>query len=94
MTVTVEDELREVFRLTPREARVAMLLAARRTNREIAAALGVSEHTARRHTEKVLLKLDVHRRYDVRGALLQCRRSRIGDDEAPSVGTLVPGTCF
>jgi DNA-binding CsgD family transcriptional regulator len=75
MTATGDDELRAAFRLTPSEARVAMLLAARRTNREIAAELGVTEHTARRHTEKVLLKLNVHRRHDVQGALLRCRKS-------------------
>lgn len=75
MSATVCDELRETFRLTPREAHVAMLLAVRTTNREIASELGVTEHTARRHTEKVLMKLDVHRRHDVQGALLRCCRS-------------------
>lgn len=68
-------ELKELFGLTPSEARVALLLASRKSNREIARELGVSEHTARRHTEKVLLKLNLHRRSDVQRALLQCRSS-------------------
>jgi DNA-binding CsgD family transcriptional regulator len=49
-------------RLTPREREVAALLAARRTNGEIAAALGVSPHTARHHTERVLRKYGVSSR--------------------------------
>lgn len=63
---------RNSFGLTASEARVATLLAARMTNREIARELGRSEHTARRHTEKVLRKLGVRRRSDVRAALAAC----------------------
>lgn len=48
--------------LTTRELEVAQLLAGRRSNREIAVHLGVTEHTARRHTERVLQKLGVCRR--------------------------------
>jgi DNA-binding CsgD family transcriptional regulator len=62
-------ELRERFGLTPREIEVARLLAERRTNREIAAALGISPHTAERHTERVLAKLGVASRTDVRARL-------------------------
>lgn len=47
--------------LTPRQAEVAVLLAARRTNREIAAALSISVHTARHHVEAVLERLGVAR---------------------------------
>lgn len=43
------------FGLTPRQAEVALLLARRRTNREVARALHISPYTARRHTEKVLM---------------------------------------
>lgn len=53
------------IRLTPRERAVASLLAARRTNAEIAAVLGLSRHTARHHTEHVLAKLGVRSRRDV-----------------------------
>jgi DNA-binding CsgD family transcriptional regulator len=49
-------------RLTPREREVAALLTLRRTNAEIAAALGVSAHTARHHTESVLRKCGVSSR--------------------------------
>lgn len=64
-----EQSLAERFGLTPQEARVAMLLAEHRSNRDIADRLGVSVHTARHHTERVLAKLDIHSRYDVRRVL-------------------------
>lgn len=48
--------------LTAREQAVAALLTVRRTNREIAEALGMSEHTARHHTEGVLRKLGLRSR--------------------------------
>jgi DNA-binding CsgD family transcriptional regulator len=41
---------------------VALLLAERRSNTEIAGALGISPHTAKRHTERVLGKLGVSTR--------------------------------
>lgn len=63
---SLEQALRKAFRLTRSEARVALLLAARQSNREIAEEAGVTEHTARRHTEKVLLKLGIHHRIQVR----------------------------
>lgn len=63
-------ELRQRFRLTPRQAEVALLLANRRTNKEIARELGIARHTARRHTEAVLRKLGVHDRNDVHRVLV------------------------
>ncbi|WP_412061356.1 response regulator transcription factor [Rubrivirga sp. IMCC45206] len=56
-------------RLTPRQQEVAEHLARRRSNREIAAALGVSPHTARRHTEAVLRVLGLTDRRAVADAL-------------------------
>jgi DNA-binding CsgD family transcriptional regulator len=53
------EELRTAYGLTRREAEVARLLAAGASNAGIADALGVSPHTARHHTEKVLGKLGV-----------------------------------
>jgi DNA-binding CsgD family transcriptional regulator len=64
-----EHALVRRFGLTGQEARVAVLLADQRTNREIADCLGVSVHTARHHTERVLAKLHIHSRYDVRRAI-------------------------
>jgi len=58
-------ELRMRYGLTPREMEVARLLATRRATTEIAAALGISVHTARRHSESVLSKLGVHSRREV-----------------------------
>jgi DNA-binding CsgD family transcriptional regulator len=50
---------------TPQEARVAVLLAARKTNAEIGAALGISPHTARTHAGHMLQKTGAASRYDV-----------------------------
>lgn len=55
--------------LTAREAQVAQLLARRARDPEIAAALGISLHTARHHTEKVLRKLGVRSRAHVAAVL-------------------------
>jgi DNA-binding CsgD family transcriptional regulator len=54
--------LRLQFRLTPREAEVALLLAKGASNAEVALALGVSVHTARHHGEHLFAKIGVHSR--------------------------------
>jgi DNA-binding CsgD family transcriptional regulator len=64
-----EHSLTRRFNLTPQEARVAILLAERRSNSDVAARLGISVHTARHHTERVLAKLEIHSRHDVRKAI-------------------------
>lgn len=56
--VTVAD----THGLTPRQSEVGLLLAERRTNKEIAVALSISVHTARHHVEAVLGHLGVDRR--------------------------------
>ena len=63
------EELRSRYGLTAREVRVSALLAAGSGSREIAQVLGISVHTARRHTEAVLRKLLVHTRREVRERL-------------------------
>lgn len=63
------SELKQHAALTPREAQVALLMADRLTHNEIAAALKIKPNTARRHCEKVLLKLGVSRRQDVAQAV-------------------------
>lgn len=60
-----EEQLRESWALTRMEARVALLLARGMTNRDIAQAFDISEATARRHTERVMSKLDVRSRAQV-----------------------------
>lgn len=67
--------LRQRYRLTRREAEVALLLARRLTGTEIARQLGVTIHTARRHTEQVLLKLGIGNRHCVRALLGRLRPS-------------------
>jgi DNA-binding CsgD family transcriptional regulator len=64
-------EVRMRFGLTKKQAEVALLLAQRKSNQEIASALFISPHTARHHTERVLTKLGVHARTDVREALVR-----------------------
>lgn len=54
-----------VGRLTRRECDVLLLLGAGASNREIAAALTISERTARAHVENVLKKLEVRRQQAV-----------------------------
>ncbi len=63
-------ELRRRFGLTPRESEVALLLAARRSNKEIARHLSIANKTAWRHTSSVLSKLGTSSRRDV-GRLLR-----------------------
>jgi len=62
--------LQSTHGFTPREIQVAMLLAEGRSNVAIAAALRISPHTARHHTQRVLAKLSVHSRAAA-GALLR-----------------------
>ncbi len=61
--------LRERWGLTEREGAVALFLAQGRSNAAIAAALRISPHTARHHTESVLVKLGVHSRDEVDQAI-------------------------
>lgn len=65
-----EHHLRERYRLTRREARIALLLAERKTNLEISGELRLSPHTVRHHTERVLAKLGVTSRIQV-GAIVR-----------------------
>ncbi len=58
--------LRERFALTERESDVAALLFRRATNTEIAEDLGISMHTARHHTERVLQKTRLQSRAQLR----------------------------
>jgi DNA-binding NarL/FixJ family response regulator len=50
------------YGLTARECQVALLLGEGHSNTAIAAALQISTHTARHHTQRVLAKLRVHSR--------------------------------
>jgi DNA-binding CsgD family transcriptional regulator len=63
------EELASRFRLSKREAEVAVLLASGRRNADIAAQLDISPHTAERHTERVLRKLGVSSRAAVARAI-------------------------
>jgi DNA-binding CsgD family transcriptional regulator len=54
--------LRRKFRLTTREAEVALLLAKGASDAEVARWLGMSVHTARHHGEHVFAKIGIHSR--------------------------------
>lgn len=60
-----DDELRQRFGLTEREVQVARLLATGQRNADVARGLGISPHTARRHTERVLQKLGLASRAQI-----------------------------
>jgi DNA-binding CsgD family transcriptional regulator len=76
-----KERVREHFRLTEREVEVALLLADRRSNAEVARALGISVHTARHHVERVLLKLGGCKRRDVQRILRTAIDARAGAAE-------------
>lgn len=63
------EQLESRFGLTRREIETAQLMARGYSNREVATAMGISLNTARRHSEHVLLKLDVHSRAAVAARL-------------------------
>jgi DNA-binding CsgD family transcriptional regulator len=50
------------FSLTQRQLECAVMLAKGLSSKEIASHLGISTNTARRHVERIFLKLDVHNR--------------------------------
>jgi DNA-binding NarL/FixJ family response regulator len=63
-TARAEQHLRTAG-LTARECEVALLLAEGASNKEVGARLGVSTHTARHHTERILRKLGIASRQQV-----------------------------
>lgn len=73
-------ELRRRFGLTPREVDVALLLAARRSNKEIARKLCIAQKTGLRHTERVLAKLNAGSRLDV-GRILRAGSAESGGEQ-------------
>jgi DNA-binding CsgD family transcriptional regulator len=53
------------------QAKVSLLIAARKSNSQIAEQLGLSPHTARRHTEAIMKKLRQSERSDIAEKLIQ-----------------------
>jgi DNA-binding NarL/FixJ family response regulator len=66
---TTSEALVARYQLTRRQLEVAMLLASGLSNQEVANRLGISRHTAERHTEAVLGKLGVRSRAAVASAI-------------------------
>ena len=65
------ERVRSFYRLSPRQAEVALLLAEGLTENELATTLDISVNTARRHTERVLKGLGVKTRASVALKLLR-----------------------
>lgn len=63
------QQLMDACGLTVRQSEVALLIAAGRTNPEIAEQLGISRFTARNHAEQILGRLKVESRWQVARAL-------------------------
>jgi len=63
-------DLERAFGLTPREAQICLLLAAGRTDDQIAAALGISYWTVRTHLRRVFSKFDVTNRVELTRMLI------------------------
>lgn len=74
-SIVSRTQLENRFGLTRRESEVAFAMADRVPSPEIAVALGISPNTARRHCERVLMKLGVRSRRDVRAIVYPCERS-------------------
>jgi DNA-binding CsgD family transcriptional regulator len=62
VNLLIGSAARESYGLTPRELEVLRLVAAGRSNREIAEALVISEHTVARHLQNLFAKLHVSSR--------------------------------
>jgi DNA-binding NarL/FixJ family response regulator len=54
------EAARSRSRLTPREREILQLLAEGRSNKEVAALLGISVNTAEAHRANIMVKLDLH----------------------------------
>lgn len=82
--LTEKEEDREVASLSDREREVLALVARGLTNRQIAADLVISEHTARNHISRILDKLGLSRRSEAATFAAQhglVGEERRGDDQ-------------
>jgi DNA-binding CsgD family transcriptional regulator len=70
------DRIQREFSLTRAQVRVALLLAERYTDPEIAGMLNISLHTARNHVRAVRMKVNAQSRREVRAILLKLARER------------------
>ena len=67
-------EIKRAYRLTAREAEVALLMAIGHSDKRIALELNVSTCCASRHAEKVRSKMGIYSRRQVRGMLIEISR--------------------
>lgn len=71
------------YRLTLRQAEVALLMAEGRSNPEIAKRLGISRFTARNHAEQILARLKIESRWQVARALCEVVAAVAGARDGP-----------
>lgn len=93
---TVPDRVQpDASVLTGRESEIAQLVAAGWRNREIAEHLGISPHTVRTHTQRLLMKLDVQHRLALAAKLPATsavpRPRRSSDSPSPRALSAVTG---
>lgn len=81
----LRHRLRQRFGLTEREVDIVLLLGRRSTNREIGDELGISLHTVRHHTERVLEKTRLKSRAEVRRFLVETLTDITDDPEINDV---------
>ena len=62
---TAEDELRNVFQMTPSEARLSARLMSGEALENVADGLGISKETARRHLKSIFNKTAVNRQSEL-----------------------------
>ena len=67
---TPEQFIRDLYGLTPAEARLAMLLGRGHTLNDAAGALGISRNTAHTHLSRIFMKTDTSRQSDLVRRLL------------------------
>ena len=89
---TLDDVLRDRYRMTRRERSVAIAFGAGSTLAAIAASLGMSAHTARHHLERIYQKLDVNSRTEAVGRLREIEAA-LPTTPPGTLGTAGRATC-
>jgi DNA-binding CsgD family transcriptional regulator len=77
-------------RLTAREAEIAGLVAAGKSNRAIAEALSLSERTVEHHVRSILAKLETDSRVGIANALRHVDPQKRADADESPVGSELP----
>ncbi len=74
--VALFARLRSKFNLTLRECECALLVACCHNGHDVAASLGVTQHTLRQHLKNIYQKTKVHKQHELVGLVLSLYRKR------------------